>query len=1234
MSDYKERRKIFTYFKSKKTDILCLQETYSQYHDEKFWRSEWGNNDVLFSHGSHNSRGVAIFFNKSFEYKIIDTTTDEEGRFIVCTIKCHSRYLVLSAVYGPNQDSPDFYVSLFRHLRQAPFPEWIILGDFNLTLDPKMDRKSHVSNCQIKKAALVLKEFMEDHELHDVWRCLHPTVKRYTWHGRISLASRLDFVLASNSLMSRIKKCEVISSTISDHSALLLEMELQTDIRGPGFWKFNDTLLRDDKYKSMIIEKLDQVMLKNSKEKLDPLLSWEMIKNEVIGRTLAYASLKAKERRQNVEKLELKIDQLETQLDQSNELHEMTMLYNQLVSAKHDLETILIQKTAKVIANTKAKWYNEGEASTKYFFNLEKQKSHAKCMNEVYLEDGTKLTERNKILKEQKRFYQELYQSDQTVKFSLENSNEDRKLSIEERDALETPLTDHEILTSLKSMASGKTPGSDGLTPAFYTCFWDSLSTPLLCAFNYAKQQGQLHISARRGILSLIPKKDRDNCYIKNWRPITLLNTDYKILSKAIANRVQKYLSKLISLDQTGFMKDRNISTNIRKIIDIDEYCRNESIEAILLSVDAEKCFDKVETRYIDRIMDYFNFGPNLIEWVKILFKNIMVCTLNYGFISEHFNVSQGLLQGNPIASYIYLLVAQTLNDKIAQNPLIKGINLRGNEIKTIQFADDLNLPLLFDQETLTQVLKELRDFKSQTGMTINVDKSCIYRIGAIADSTIILNSQGIPWVNSLVNVLGVTVTKKENLEQVNVEPLINKMQARLNMWKARDLSIVGKVMVLNSLIMSIFVYRFSVIPLVSKNIIHRINKIWSEFLWNGKKPKIAWKILCAPKRNGGLGLSELSKRDISLKCQWVSIYVKDKIIAILGDYFLQNKIGALLWECNIQTKDCPQVTGHRGFWYDVLKSWAATNFFNPTGTQQICEQILWMNSHIRINNKISINMEMFNAGIVRVKDVLNANLQLMSIEDFRTRYPAVNYLGYISVLNSLPEEWRKCLRNQEQAVVNNSSKFTYVERGEPIVRIVYDSLHTNVYLLENKWNRWGRILCEEFFPNDFIMIVRKVWSVTQFSKLRSFQFKLLNHAIITNVQLKIWNLRDTDLCSFCQIATEDYLHLFCNCAHVARIFMYVQDWCDRLTPDNDFSDRNILFNTVNKNPHSVVNTIVLITKYYVYQNRCLQQDLNINQLREVILYHNKMEYLGAISNNHLEKHNKKWEHMLAIIKY
>ena len=118
----------------------------------------------------------------------------------------------------------------------------------------------------------------------------------------------------------------------------------------------------------------------------------------------------------------------------------------------------------------------------------------------------------------------------------------------------------------IKDMGTEKTPGTDGLPAGFYKVFWNDISAILIRALNYAYETGQLSVTQRRGIIKLIPKKDAEPYFIQNWRPLTLLNSDYKIAAKLIANRLKPSLPDLINYDQTGFIKGRFIGENVRLI--------------------------------------------------------------------------------------------------------------------------------------------------------------------------------------------------------------------------------------------------------------------------------------------------------------------------------------------------------------------------------------------------------------------------------------------------------------------------------------------------------------------------------------------------------------------------------------------------------------------------------------------------------------------------------------------
>ena len=143
-----------------------------------------------------------------------------------------------------------------------------------------------------------------------------------------------------------------------------------------------------------------------------------------------------------------------------------------------------------------------------------------------------------------------------------------------------------------------------------------------------------MSITQRRGIIKLIPTKDAELYLIKNWRPLSLLNTDYKIAAKAIANRMKLVLPDVINNDQTGFLKGRFIGENVRLIDSVIRYAAEKNIPGLLLFIDFEKAFDSLERQFILDSLRYFGFGPSLINWLEVLYCKTEGCVLNNGWSS------------------------------------------------------------------------------------------------------------------------------------------------------------------------------------------------------------------------------------------------------------------------------------------------------------------------------------------------------------------------------------------------------------------------------------------------------------------------------------------------------------------------------------------------------------------------------------------------------------------------
>ena len=198
-----------------------------------------------------------------------------------------------------------------------------------------------------------------------------------------------------------------------------------------------------------------------------------------------------------------------------------------------------------------------------------------------------------------------------------------------QKEICEGQLNIKECLKSLKT-------GTDGLAAELYIVFWNDVSGLLVNSLNCAYLSGSLSMTQRRGFIKLIPKKHSELYYVQNWRPISLLNCDYKIAAKSIANRMKICLPNLIN-DQTGFLKGRYIGENIRLIDSIISYAADKNIPGLLLFLDFEKAFDTLEWPFIRKTLQHYGFGPSLIKWFDTFYCITESCILNNGWTSTFF---------------------------------------------------------------------------------------------------------------------------------------------------------------------------------------------------------------------------------------------------------------------------------------------------------------------------------------------------------------------------------------------------------------------------------------------------------------------------------------------------------------------------------------------------------------------------------------------------------------------
>ena len=229
---------------------------------------------------------------------------------------------------------------------------------------------------------------------------------------------------------------------------------------------------------------------------------------------------------------------------------------------------------------------------------------------------------------------------------------------------------------SLMSMQNNKSPGNDGLTKEFFVTFWEDIKDVFLNSCRTAKLKKELSTSQRQAVIKLIEKKDKDKRFIKNWRPISLLNVDYKIISKALASRLKKVLPNLVSPQQTAYVKNRFIGKSGRLIADIIEITDILNKEGFLVTMDIEKAFDSLDHTFLISVLKKFGFGNNFVNWIETLISKQESCVINGGNTTQYFHLERGARQGDPILAYIFILALEVLSFLVRNNKDIKGLNI------------------------------------------------------------------------------------------------------------------------------------------------------------------------------------------------------------------------------------------------------------------------------------------------------------------------------------------------------------------------------------------------------------------------------------------------------------------------------------------------------------------------------------------------------------------------------
>ena len=1227
-----KRAQIFHFLKKRPANVYILVDTRFDKNIENQVKTEWGG-PAYFSSFNSQSRGVSILFMKGTPVKILDTKRDQAGNLLHIFFEFEDKKILLSGIYGPNNDTPNFYQNEVFSQTNVLNPDYnIYVGDWNVVLNQGKDTLNYVGENNVQ-ARNKITEIMERDDLLDIWRIENENVKTYSWFKRDRIngpkCARLDFFLISESLYPYVKKASIEPAILTDHSMITLSLDFTGFNRGRGFWKFNNSLLKDQVYVDIIKwtikdvtrqysmqqfpdlfwEELDPLILQNLELSINPQLFFDVLLMEIRGETIKYSSSIKKERRQQYDSL---MSNIEIKNEEFNENPENIIIKEELDVLKNEMEALIKYETEGAAIRSKAQYSLDGEKPNNFFCNLEKSNATTRYFSKLVTEDNETKYEQKLIEAEILKYYKNLYEnkdnclSEETIEQYLGDCSENiPKINNDQRNACEGEITLEEMGNYLKDLRNNKSPGISGFTGEFYKFFYRDLKHRLLASINHTYEIEKLSNTQNIGITTLIPKGNSDKEYLRNWRPLNLLNTQYKIISGCLAERLKPVLQTIINNDQKGYLPGRYIGEVTRNVYDTLHYAKNNNASGVILLCDFQKAFDSLSHKFILKTLEFFNFGPSLIKWVKILIFDFYSVINHVGNISAKYKLARGVKQGDPISGYLFILCSELLAHKIRNNPSIIGFQV-GDHCNLLDlYADDLTVYLKAYENDINLtdlnircVITDIQKFYNISGLKINVEKTKAAWFGNLHDLDIQLcNDLGLQWVRDF-KLLGLRFNNNlENMSEINLAEKVAEIKKLLNNWRYRYLTPFGKICIIKSLALSKLTHLSLILPECNDAFAQSLEKIFYNFIWDNKPDKINRETSKVNESKGGLNMVSVKEFWMSLKISWLRRFSKAKS-------FWKQILITELYKINVEYEQIFTAGSSKlieihnritnPFWKDVFKCTAVMidnlPYHSPHkfGLFSVCDNPLF-----------KIGRETIKAGMVgncnnlQVHDLLHSETSaFLSLEDFNLNNNLnLNFLQYISLKTSIISGSKKihfniamCERHQRP---RQPLLISLLHKDKKGGKLFYSILRSKLVLgfnpskTEGKWHtELGGIIG----VNTWDMYKSLCANIKFHNTLKWLQLKILNRIVSTNYTLSKFIPNHESTCNFCLVQTQTIPHLFYECALTSEFLGQLINFLLSLNVNIDLNLKKVLFGDPSKKAMSFENLMILYIKGFIWQ--------------------------------------------------
>lgn len=837
-------------------------------------------------------------------------------------------------------------------------------------------------------------------------------------------------------------------------------------------------------------------------------------------------------------------------------------LGSELDTTRTQITDLLHFKAKAALQISRKKFYESGNKCGRLLAQSLKSQRLASYIPHIYSPTGQKATIPQQITQEFRTYYEALYNlnmpqpAPERIADYVADSNMPTLPTMSQA-LLDEPITLMDIQLAIKNTKQGKAPGPDGLTIQYYKTLLPSLGQHLTKLFNDLGKGSSLHHNTLQAQIAVIHKEDKDPTQCGSYRPISLLNTDLKLFTKILANRLQLHITSLIHLDQVGFVPTREARDNTTKVLNLLYKANLAGTPTVFLNTDAEKAFDRVNWSFMFATLRHIGLGNTMLNWISAIYSAPSARVRVNGVMSDAFHITNGTRQGCPLSPLLFALSLEPFLCHIRLNPDITGVLADHTQHKVSAYADDMLFSLSNPRISLPNLLKEFSRYGALSYLKINLAKSEAMSVGIpLTQLTSLQSSFKLKWTNKALKYLGTYIPQTfSKLYEINFPPLLTKIKTLLNTWQSGLHSWLGRCNILKMSILLKLLYLMQALPIhIPSRFFKQVQSTFTDFVWAGKKPRLPNKLLVLPKSSGGLALPNIRA------------------------YYQAVHLGRLIdWRRHLETKKWTQLEqshtiiplGGTPWCYQGLPVELKRHPLIGN-TAQICAKLISKTAISSLNSPLYpvIGNPLFTPGMQDgvFRRLGEAGLQLASHFSSGGRWKTYTELAdpngefHLDFMRTL--QLRHFL-NSIQPPTDNSQGLTTLEELCTDTGVLPHTLSLTYNLLNTPSSdyvppgllQWEEELDCRFSPTKRQHILRFTHKSSIYAKTQETNYKVLSRWYRTPTLLHRIFPTTSDLCWRCQMDKGTLLHIFWSCPKLTQYWKVIREtvqlFTDRTIPND-----------------------------------------------------------------------------------